>query len=145
MKTYTVDQTLPGNSSARKPKEYTIPPWFFKNRARVRVSGEWSPEYTVRIVGGYAKSAIAPAYGWDTGFAIVKNNPFVRNEVVGTATLRGWAYGLVESAITITNPMAGGSIIGPYDRLQIVTFSNAGRYADHSDVTIQLYAEVVDS
>lgn len=143
MKIYAADQLTPTNSNARKPEAYTIPPWFFKGRARVGLSGEWSPEYTVKIVGGYVQAASAPVYGTDTGFAVVKNNPFVRNDVVATGLLRGWAYGLVEDELVVTNPMAGGSIVGPYDRLQVVTFSSSGRVAQHGDVTLQLYADVV--
>lgn len=143
MKIYRADQELPVTSKARAKENYVIPPWYFKGRPRQGASGEWSPDQTIIITGGYVSCIEGPAYG-ETGYAIVKNTMFEKNIVVGTATLRGWMQGLLKVEISLVDAMTSGTTIGTFDKLQVITFVGPTGSSTHKDVTVQLYGEAVD-
>ena len=146
MKIITADQKLPINSAARQLEPFTIPIWSSSGKVPAGVSPEWSPPVGVRVTGGYVSALNSPYSARLTGIAVVKNNVFVKNTVVARASLRGWNVGPLRWDLTIENPISGAAIVSPFDNLQAVIFLTPGQLlTDHEDITIQLYAEIIDS
>lgn len=139
MKVYSIEQYTPANSQARVPREANIPPWFFKGYQQAGVSGEWPPPYEILLTGGYINTTMKDLNKGSTGFAIVKNNVFVQNEVLATGLMNSGFWDPMLIPLEMKNPMGSGPLITPYDRLQVVIFTDVGaNRTSFGNITVQL-------